>query len=112
MDIENLLLKTSDGWEPAYNAALREAVESLMAAGKKPYYFYVVGEDEHGAPTHWYPGDPDDEDRAFGPVIPMEDGLADTGAWERENPGYFELLGLMDEIHDRVKEDWGGMPPE
>lgn len=87
-----------------FDAELQIAVSALKAEGKKFYVLCVEGEDEDGAPTHWYPGDPDRNEVALGPLVPMEGGVADTDEWERHNPGYVELLTLMEEIQERIDE--------
>lgn len=87
-----------------FDAELQVAVGVLKSEGKKLYVLCVAGRDEDGAPTHWYPGDPDRDELALGPLIPMEGGVADTDEWERENPGYVELLTLMEEIQERMDE--------
>jgi hypothetical protein len=93
-------------WNEALDSEVKKALDEAQAAGKKLYTIYVLGEDEEGAPTHWYPGAWGDSENAFGPVRPLVGGLCDTAVWERENPGYIEVLSLMEEIQDRLTEEW------
>jgi len=93
-------------WLDAYDSELEMAVEELKAAGKRPYVNAMEGEDEDGAPTHWYAEDPETGE-ALSPRFDVHDFT-----WEDENPSYFNLYSLQEEVQDRVVAEWHRRNPD
>jgi hypothetical protein len=93
-----------EAWEDEYEAELARAVDELKAAGRMPFVGVAEGEDDDGAPTHWYAEDPDTGE-VLSPSFKIDDYT-----WEREKPQYFNLGDLEEQIQDRAVERWGRDP--